>query len=386
MSQRGEDPRGVRSAAWGLALLIAGLTAGSGTVRGETWSDATGQFKVEAQFLGLKGDKVYLKKKQDGATIAVPLNRLSTESQELARRLAGAAKPIADTPDGAARAVVEALESGNLRGVWDALPPSYQKDANEVVRTFAENMDPDVWKVGTDIVRKVKLLLHQKKKFILAYPAVAESPNSEQLAANWDKIVDAVDALTTSELLDLSKLKTLDVGPFLSGSGKKIVEKLGALTKGAEAAGVSPNPFPGLPVPELPKLDQVKFTTVSVDGDTAKLRIEAAGKEPQVKDAVRVEGKWLPKEMADGWADGMARAKAVLTQEMGPKLKQKKQDVLVPLMMVTGVLDGLLQAKTQQDFNRILDDIAKMAQRFQSGGPAGQPPAASRKSADDFGK
>jgi hypothetical protein len=52
----------------------------------ETWSDNTGKFKVEAQFMGLQGDKVVLKK-ANGSVIQVPFARLDKSSQDLAKRL-----------------------------------------------------------------------------------------------------------------------------------------------------------------------------------------------------------------------------------------------------------------------------------------------------------
>ena len=49
--------------------------------RWRTWSDKTGKFKLEAQFLGLADDEVVLKKR-DGNTIRVALKKLSTDDQE----------------------------------------------------------------------------------------------------------------------------------------------------------------------------------------------------------------------------------------------------------------------------------------------------------------
>ena len=46
-----------------------------------TWNDATGAFSVDAQFVGVKGGKVILKK-TDGSTVAVPLERLSQEDRD----------------------------------------------------------------------------------------------------------------------------------------------------------------------------------------------------------------------------------------------------------------------------------------------------------------
>jgi hypothetical protein len=352
-----------------MALCLAACCCGwaGRPAQAETWTDASGKFRVEAKFLGIKNQDVYLKKDSDGATIKVPLSKLSAESQKQARELAGGGTPgeaAGDTPDAAARAVVAALEAGDLRAVWDALPPSYQKDVNGLVHTFAANMDPDIWKGGADIVKKAQQVLEQKKEFILAYPAVAS--HADKLTPNYDKIVDVLKAVVSSELSDLSKLKTIDVGKFLDGSGKKIVAKLTALAKEADQAGLSKDDFPALPVPDVPDLNKTKFTTVSVDGDTAKIRIEVEGKDPEEHEAVRVEGKWLPKQMVDGWADGIAAGTAKL-KEMGPEMKKNKQQAAGFFLMANGVLGALLGAKTQEEFDQAIDTLMNLA----GGGPGG---------------
>ncbi len=51
-----------------------------------TWSDSSGSFKVEAQFLRVDGGTVFLKRK-DGAEVKVPINRLSEEDQKIIQSL-----------------------------------------------------------------------------------------------------------------------------------------------------------------------------------------------------------------------------------------------------------------------------------------------------------
>jgi len=72
-----------------LALAVGGLCACLlvvGTATAETWTDASGSFRIEAEFVGVQ-DKNVLLRKPDGKTVSVPIERLSGESRELARRL-----------------------------------------------------------------------------------------------------------------------------------------------------------------------------------------------------------------------------------------------------------------------------------------------------------
>ena len=66
-----------------LMLMLAGATE---SLRAETWTDTTGKFTLEADFVGVKAGEVYLKKKSDGVTIKVPFQKLSAESQQLGTR------------------------------------------------------------------------------------------------------------------------------------------------------------------------------------------------------------------------------------------------------------------------------------------------------------
>ena len=52
--------------------------------RSRTWTDATGQFKVDAELVELQGNTVVLKK-ADGASVRIPLDRLSAEDQRIAQ-------------------------------------------------------------------------------------------------------------------------------------------------------------------------------------------------------------------------------------------------------------------------------------------------------------
>lgn len=54
--------------------------------RGETWTDSTGSFSVEATYLGVEERNVVLRK-SDGSVIRVPIDRMSAASRSAAKRL-----------------------------------------------------------------------------------------------------------------------------------------------------------------------------------------------------------------------------------------------------------------------------------------------------------
>ena len=380
-----------------LCFAAAILAAFAGPAAAEVWKDSSGKFQVEAEFLGIRGTDLYLKK-PNGTTIKVPLARLSAESQQLARQLAMPTAPVApaaaDTPDAAARALQASMEAGELRAVWDALPSTYQRDVNDLVHTFAANMDADLWRSGTGLVRKAIRVLKEKKEFILQQPALAASPvDTTPMVENWDPIVGVLETIAASDLADLEKLKTLDVGVFLDGTGKKIAEQLAALAKAADDKKLSLTEFPGIPVDAMPLagIGTAKFSTVKIEGDAATLRIENDGKTEE-EEVVRVDGKWLPKKMVDQWSEQMQSAKTALTTQMPENLKKNKMAVVVPMQLILGVLDQLLATKTKAEFDQVIQQVMQTFAPQGPGAPGGPqapgaPPAGDAPpAADPFGQ
>src|ERR1700743_1875726 len=64
-----------------------------------TWTDRSGSFKVEAEFIGLRDEKIHLHK-LNGVKIAVPVPKMSLEDIEYVERATGVSldelKPLSD--------------------------------------------------------------------------------------------------------------------------------------------------------------------------------------------------------------------------------------------------------------------------------------------------
>lgn len=362
---------------WLLASLVLAAVLPA-VASAEIWTDATEAFKIEADFLALRGQTVYLKK-TNGVTIAVPLSRLNAQSQQLARQLAGPT----DTPDAAMRALAANAQAGEFGALWAALPASYQQDVQDVIHAFGENMDPDIWNAGVRIVKKAVAVLRDKKALILAHPGL-QRPEMDltALADNWDSAVALLQTIADSELSDLSKLRVLDMEAFLQGTGKQLGTQIASLSKAMEqnvdAASLPvPLDFPGAEAAQF-DLENVKITLLAQEGDTATVRFES-GDETTDEPMVRVQGKWLPKKMVDGWEENIAQAKQFLATEMPQTLAASKQQLLSPLSplkMVEGVLDQLAAAQDQQQFNQVVNGVLQMVGGLMGPGAPGAPETA----------
>jgi len=268
-----------------------------------------------------------------------------------------------EKPDAFMNATLQAA-NGQPRALWDALPPTYQKDVNDVVAAFAAKVPAEPWDQSFVIGGKLAQVLETKKTFVLGHPAVAQGPiKAEDITKAWDPAVRMIGALVNSEIKTVEGLKKLDVGKFMAGTMATVIKE-GMAT--AEAAGSA---IPGDGADKIAKLKaqmkDVKITVEKQEGDKATIKIVAPGEKDEMIEMVKVEGKWLPKDMVDAWPGAIASAKAgIAAITVEPAML-----VQFAMMkgMITPVLDGLLAAKTQDEFNAQIDG----AMKAMMGGPGG---------------
>ena len=252
----------------------------------------------------------------------------------------GPASAQAKAAAAAVSAVIKGVQQNQAQTVWDFFPGSYQKDINDLIHTFADNSDPELWNQTFGSMKKIVAVLKNQKKFILNSPQFQKSKvDPQQLAANWDQSVEFLNTIVSSEASDLKKLKTLNAGTFLAGTGKNLLLQLRALTN------LNPNaqdPFQ--------KLAQIQVTPLASPGDKTVVRIESPDQEPQEIEFVNVEGKWIPQKMAATWAERIAdvKTKVAASSQQTP---EKKKKLLTILGGLDQLLDQLAKAKTQEEFD-----------------------------------
>lgn len=256
---------------------------------------------------------------------------------------------VPETADAAVLAALEGLKSDNPQVVWDSLPASYQKDINDLVHEFAGKMDAQLWNRSFASLKKVVHILKTKKEFILENPALQGGPGGpvplppDDLANNWDGIVGLLETILSSEISDLDKLEKADVGDFVGKTGGSLMKQIGVLSKAAPGDPFS-NEFKA-------KVSGTTVKVVSSEGDSATITIEFPDESPTEFKFVRIEGRWIPKMMADGWKEGISEAKASLAILDPAVMEGQKKEVLGMLDMVDATLDKLDGAKTADEFN-----------------------------------
>lgn len=259
-----------------------------------------------------------------------------------------------DGPDAFVKASIKAVD-GEPQAIWKALPESYQKDVQGLVSAFAEKMNAQVYDDGFRLAGKLVKVLETKKDFVLGHPQVQGVVKAEDVSKGWDPAVRSLATLMASDIGTVEGLKKLDVEKFLAGPIAAVMEDL---LKAAEVAAAQ---MPSKGAPNLAdmrtQLRASKVTVEKVEGDQATVRIEIPGEKPEVEEMVKVEGKWIPKKLADAWPAAMVQAKAAVA---GMKIEPAMVVQFNGLKgVVDPVLDGLLAAKTQEEFNGHIDSVMK---------------------------
>ena len=270
--------------------------------------------------------------------------------------------PAADTADGAVLAVVEGLKQNRVEVFWDFLPESFQNDLNKLVHTFAERMDPELWSKSVGVLRNMARMLQEKKEFLAAARASKDSEAAGPPAGELAAIGELLDTVLDGDLTDLEKMKTADGRKILAGPGSKLLAKLRSTSMlVAQLQPMGYDPF----ADRLRVLTSLKVTLVSSAGDSAKLTLEDPDGNLTERDFVRVEGKWIPKDIADNWHENMGEAAARLSLLSPDNLAAMKPQLMGLLSAVDEVLRQMSAARTQKQFMSAMADAEQKLQPFQ---------------------
>ena len=247
-----------------------------------------------------------------------------------------------ETPEQTVMKAAKALQNNKPQVLFEMLPASYQQDIDSLISDAANRMDKEVWNSGKDLMNKIVKVAKTKKDILLQSRLLASNPNKDEVSKNWDQVVSMLDVVINSDFRDLAKLRHADVAKILTDSGTKILKKAKELQTPVSK--------------EIAKLNTIKASLVSQDGDTAKVKIEAKGEEPVTFDFVRVEGKWIPKDLADDFAKKIKEARESLMKFdfMSKEGKALKAQLIKQFNMVSTGLAQVEKAKTKEEVDGAL--------------------------------
>lgn len=255
-----------------------------------------------------------------------------------------------ETAEAAAQALADGLSSGEMIAVWNFLPESYQKDVNGLVVQFAGKMDEELWSKGMAIPQKLVKILKDKKEFILEAQMTQSAPVSpEELKQNYDDVVAMLDTLFSSEVSELSQLKSFDGKEFFSGTATKLMQQAIEISENTEADPISNQ--------MMTKFKDTTFETVKEEDGVTTLKITTPEKETE-EQFVQVDGKWVMKDMADEWSTEIAKAKQALEQITPEQIQQQKPELMGMMEAINEQLDEIAATETKEEFEAKLGEMA----------------------------
>jgi hypothetical protein len=226
------------------------------------------------------------------------------------------------------------------------MPATWQTDVNDLTHEFANKMDAELWNKVFAVAQKAVTVLQDKKDLILSTSMMdSAGENKDDIVANWDTVTTALSTLVNSEISDIENLKTMDWGAFADGSGRTARE--------ADDGAVS--------LPEGRRRDQPEEALRSIsaevlenDGQVAKLKVTMEGEEPEEIEMAKVEGRWVPKDMADEWDEKIAEAREGLANMSEEEMQQQKMQVMMGLGMAEAMIDQVAMAETPEQLEQMM--------------------------------
>jgi len=246
-----------------------------------------------------------------------------------------------DSPDSAIEHVLAELADNNPRALWDSLPRRYQEDVHGLIHSVAAKLDPEVYDQAFALGRRFLRVVDQKRDLVLAQlPMLFPRDKVEGL---WDPALEACRIIVNSSISSVKGLRTMDVGTFLGGTGR---EAMAMLTNAFEQQGG-----------ETPAsvLAAVQVELVRSTGESATVRV-VSPKHGLANELhmTKIEGRWVPTEMAQGWAMAMGQARAALDRMPSMTEGKMKAMAKAELARFEQQLDALEKATTAQSFARAL--------------------------------
>ncbi len=340
---------------------------------GETWTSLRGTHSVDARMVGLWGDNVILEL-ANGRRVTIKLNDLRSESRiqanELAKTLetsrmgrvkelqgqataaaAPAPNPLPQPPpapdytapskDSKPEDFLDQLDAavmdGHIVAIFDALPPSYQKDVNDIVKLAAQKISPSTWQSLVGTAQQVGDVIVTHQRWFLSSPRIQALPPDQ-----IDKIEDQVLTFAglvreglSPEATQLETLQSMDFGQWLAERDKVIAPHLAQIFQKAGSSTAR---------------------QISVDSEkdgTAMVTINQAGVKSNVAYTL-VEGHWVPKTIADTWAEKVATWKQELNDAPDGTVLGTYALMLEP---IAPMLQPLAQASDEGRFHEEMEAI-----------------------------
>ncbi|VAX42289.1 hypothetical protein MNBD_PLANCTO02-65 [hydrothermal vent metagenome] len=257
--------------------------------------------------------------------------------------------PVGDGADAAVQRVINGLQSNNPFVLWQALPASYQNDINELVHLYAQQMDEELWSEIFTTLKKATRILKKQKRFYLEQQIARNGPREkERIEKRFNQVLQILSILIESDIGDIKALRTIDVGDIVKTVGGDSMQQFEILS---EMAGTAT----GKPLSKI-QIGQMRVKLLSSKGENGIVLISSPDKttgtlKQEEVQFVKVEEKWIPKELATNWKSDIASARKKLKQMTPEFIASIKPRLMNVLKQVNGGLDEMDTAQNAREFS-----------------------------------
>ncbi|MEM1223375.1 MAG: hypothetical protein AAGH40_11480 [Verrucomicrobiota bacterium] len=254
-------------------------------------------------------------------------------------------KAYPDAPEAAIKMIASEISKGDMGVIWESMPATYQSDVNEVVALASTKLDPEIYDKTFTFFDRLADVADKQKNFILNTQLGGGQPpeEKEKMETALPSVIALVKGLASSEISTVEGLKAFDGQAFFDSTVSKMASQFEEIAKLTGETEFS-----------MSDLSEVVVSVVESTGDQATLELKAPNEESQTESFTKVEGRWVPTELADGWVQSIADAKVQIEGVSVEEMAANKTQLLSVFAMLDGVLTQIDSAQTQEQFDQAL--------------------------------
>lgn len=256
----------------------------------------------------------------------------------------GCSQSLPEEPSAYVRSVLDEVSGGDLGVLWDALPETYQGDVVRVAQGHIAAIDGEVYDAVVETLAKIETMATSQREHIVNY-AVNEGAARDDVEQAWPHVVGIFKEFRESELGSHETAVEVNLGRLLSRHGSSIIRHVDAI---ATLAGES----------FLSDFKTVEVSTLSHEGEAARLRIKSGDGSIEELDVVRVFKRWLPRELVDTWEVTLEEFSSG-GEELAQSLAKVKPQVMGFLAMLNVNIDEIASTETQEAFDRAVEEVGE---------------------------
>lgn len=233
-------------------------------------------------------------------------------------------------PKDTIESAVKSMSKNAPQELWNDLPLSYQKDVNDAVRGFGAKVDTELVAAVADFLKFVADTLEKNRAKLIEHPDVRALSSDPAVRADvFDSAITVVRDILNSEISSTDRMKSFDGGKFL--------KQLADATDRFASAASKITPGDSL-TKQRERFGKATVRLLSENESTATVEVTVPDLPTKQLQLVKVEGKWIVKELQDSW--GQVKGVLAMLDKQAEEVNKMKAQVLPALTMGRGVVEA----------------------------------------------